>query len=112
MLLQVSHKPKPHSPFVRMTLAEKVQPLHQLHYKVIAVKKEEYQILQCELKLQNDRELELLKIKEKNKQLEEKNKAKANPEDEIEDRLERRIREMDLRDHDRERMLMGRSDRY
>ncbi len=45
-------------------------------------------------------------------QLEEKNKAKANPEDEIEDRLERRIREMDLRDHDRERMLMGRSDRY
>lgn len=43
---------------------------------------------------------------------EDKNKAKANPEDEIEDRLERRIREMDLRDHDRERMLMGRSDRY
>lgn len=28
-------------------------------------------------------------------------RAKANPEDEIEDRLERRIREMELRDRDR-----------
>jgi hypothetical protein len=40
----------------------------------LLVKKEESQILQCELKLQNDRELELLKIKEKNKELEYKNK--------------------------------------
>ncbi len=32
---------------------------------------------------------------------EEDKKAKANPEDEIEDRLERRIREMELRDRDR-----------
>jgi hypothetical protein len=39
-------------------------------------------------------------------------KTKANPEDEIEDRLERRIRDMDMRDRDRERMLMERSDRY
>jgi hypothetical protein len=42
---------------------------------------------------------------------EEDKKAKANPEDEIEERLEKRIREMDMRDYERQRMLMER-DRY